>query len=227
MRSSRTAPPLVMPILSAGRHRNAKRGACFMEFASYLAGEKWSDHPACTHPVLAAVARNVNDLASDSTRATFVRHIHRVVGLVSSDPLVTVSLTVHAAAAALPIASRERQRALAVGILVALRSSSSRELESVAAAAFATAPGEERWARQYMSTSRSQEFSDRTAAMIVHTAVAGIALACVTDADARLHSLLVACIELVERMTGMPVARAAGSEQVDAALGRELAEVER
>ena len=30
-----------------------------MEFASFLAGERWSDHPACTHPLLAGVARDV------------------------------------------------------------------------------------------------------------------------------------------------------------------------
>ncbi len=28
-----------------------------MELASYLAGERWSDHPACTHPLLAEAAR--------------------------------------------------------------------------------------------------------------------------------------------------------------------------
>lgn len=223
MRSSRTAPQLVMPILSAGRHRNPRRGACFMEFASYLAGEKWSDHPACTHPVLAAVARNVNDLSTNATRATLTQHIHRVVNLTSSDPLVTVAIAVHAAAAALPVASFERQRSLAVGMLVAVNSVSSPELEAVAAEAFLTAPGEERWARRYMSTTRSKEFTDRTATMIVHTAVAGIALACVPDADLRLKSLLIGTIELVERMTGTPGADA--SEQRDSALRSEFAEV--
>ena len=34
----------------AGRHRNPRKGACFMEMASFLAGERWSDHPQCTHP---------------------------------------------------------------------------------------------------------------------------------------------------------------------------------
>ena len=32
-----------------------------MEMASYLAGERWSDHPKCTHPLVASVARMVND----------------------------------------------------------------------------------------------------------------------------------------------------------------------
>ena len=33
------AQPDVMPILSPGRHRSPRRGACFMELASYLAGD--------------------------------------------------------------------------------------------------------------------------------------------------------------------------------------------
>ncbi len=45
-----------------------------MELASYLAGERWSDHPACTHPLLAAVARDVNDYTSgyEDARCTAV-----------------------------------------------------------------------------------------------------------------------------------------------------------
>ena len=38
--------PVVLPILSRGKHRSPRKGACFMEFASLLAGERWSDHPA-------------------------------------------------------------------------------------------------------------------------------------------------------------------------------------
>ena len=51
-----TTPELV-PVLSRGKHRNARRGACFMEMASFLAGERWSDHPSCTHPLLAGDSR--------------------------------------------------------------------------------------------------------------------------------------------------------------------------
>jgi len=59
MRPTLTAPEL-MPVLSRGKHRNPRRGACFMEMVSFLAGERWSDHPACTHPLLAEMARLVN-----------------------------------------------------------------------------------------------------------------------------------------------------------------------
>src|SRR5262249_23591033 len=53
--------PGFVPVLSRGKHRSPRKGACFMEFASYLAGERWSDHPPCTHPLLAALARHVTD----------------------------------------------------------------------------------------------------------------------------------------------------------------------
>jgi hypothetical protein len=39
-----------------------------MEYASLLAGERWSDAPSCTHPALAALARAVNDCTSDEAR---------------------------------------------------------------------------------------------------------------------------------------------------------------
>src|SRR3954470_18826191 len=60
--------PDVVPILSPGRHRRPRRGACLMEYTSLLAGERFSDSPACTDPVLAALARAVNDYTGDTAR---------------------------------------------------------------------------------------------------------------------------------------------------------------
>src|SRR5918995_2670748 len=115
------AHPDVMPILSPGRHRSPRRGACFMEFASYLAGERWSDHPACTHGTLAHLARMVNDRTSDAGRAQLTPLIPTVVGLTSDDPLLDVLLALRAAGAALPIAAEERQHSQAVGGRVTLK----------------------------------------------------------------------------------------------------------
>jgi hypothetical protein len=56
-------PPPLLPILSRGKHRNPRKGACFMELASLLAGERWSDHPACTHRLLAAERQRVMAVA--------------------------------------------------------------------------------------------------------------------------------------------------------------------
>src|SRR3954469_3458577 len=64
--------PELLPKLSRGTHRSVRKGACFMERASFLAGERWSDHPACTHPLLAALARDVNDCTSDANRQRLV-----------------------------------------------------------------------------------------------------------------------------------------------------------
>ncbi|MDX6241462.1 MAG: hypothetical protein QOG10_6286, partial [Kribbellaceae bacterium] len=71
---------LAVPVLSRGKHRNPRKGACFMEFASYLAGEPWSDHPACTHPLLAGVARDVNDCTTDAGRSRLAPLIPSVIG---------------------------------------------------------------------------------------------------------------------------------------------------
>ena len=78
-------PPELIPVLSRGKHRNPRRGGCFMEMASYLAGERWSDRPACTHPLLAAVARDVNDYTSDAGRSRLVGPITDGISPTSRD----------------------------------------------------------------------------------------------------------------------------------------------
>ena len=88
-----------------------------MEFASWLAGERFSDHPACTHPLLATVARGVNDNLTDAGRQRIVRLISEVVGVNGDDPLVDVTITVRAAAMAITEAPFDQQKALAVGLL--------------------------------------------------------------------------------------------------------------
>src|SRR5690606_30463350 len=113
---ARNAIPALMPRLAAGAHRSPRRGACFMEFASFLAGERWSDHPDCTDPVLAALAREVNDRPPDSRRDELLVHIPRVIGLRGDDRIVGLVVALRAAAEAIPVASMERQRSLALGM---------------------------------------------------------------------------------------------------------------
>jgi hypothetical protein len=192
--------PDLVPILSAGRHRSPKQGACFMEFASYLAGERWSDHPACTNAVLAALARDVNDLTSDRGRDALMPLVHRVIGLNGDDPRIGVAVAVRAAACALPVASMERQRALATGMLAF-----GAETQAVQDA-LAAAPDAARWAQAYLVRTGSRGRSaERASYAMVHTAVVGIGLACVEDPDARLRELLAAAIDDVERIIGHDV----------------------
>src|SRR5258708_3495049 len=51
-----------------------------MELASLVAGEPWSDHPACVHPVLAAVARGVNDAVCEACRPRLGALVPRMIG---------------------------------------------------------------------------------------------------------------------------------------------------
>src|SRR6266496_3046468 len=109
--------PQLLPVLSRGKHRNPRRGACFMELASLLAGERWSDHPGCTHPLLAALARHVNDCTSDANRQRLAGLIPSVIGLTSDDPHLDALIALRCATTALPVVAAERQRVMAVAIL--------------------------------------------------------------------------------------------------------------
>lgn len=54
--------------LDVGAHLSPDEGACLMEAVSAAAGEPWSDAPACSHPLVAHVARLVNDAVGDRAR---------------------------------------------------------------------------------------------------------------------------------------------------------------
>ena len=72
--------PDYVPILSAGGHPSPAAGGCFMEIASFLAGEEWSDTPACANDTLASVCRAVNDYCTDEQRQTLADLIPRIIG---------------------------------------------------------------------------------------------------------------------------------------------------
>ncbi len=206
MRQRTSFVPDVMPHLSAGRHRNPRRGACFMEFASYLAGERWSDHPACTDRTLAALARGVNDLVADERRDELVEHIPRVVGLRGGDELALV-VALRAATVALPIASMERQRVLAAGIisvcaLLEERGVPSRELREEAHRVLDEVPDAARWARTHIATisGRHARLDTISCELLVATAVVGAARACEADTDGHLIRMLIASVDDVERL---------------------------
>ncbi len=207
--------PDLMPVLSRGKHRNPRSGACFMEFASYLSGETWSDHPACTHPLLASLARMVNDCTSDTARSRLVPLIPSVIGLHGDDPRVRLMIALRAATSALGVTSADHQRALAVGILNCERHLGDDfgevplELALRIRSAFDTAPETERWAREFiasMSTWSRSKFTDRTAETIIRVSVQGIAEACTPNPDDRLYDLLAGAIDdCVEVLGGTPV----------------------
>jgi hypothetical protein len=200
----------VMPQLSRGKHRNPRKGACFMEMASYLAGEKWSDHPACTHPLLAAMARLVNDNMSDDRRNELAEMIPSVVGLTSDDPRLDIEIMLRAATTALPVASAERQRVLAVAILAGERALDGLDgpdtsdepvrppgqMTERSREALALVPDAARWAQTFTHEmgANPRGVQKYGAPGAVRHAVVGIAEACIHDPDTMLRDLLAATI---------------------------------
>ena len=195
--------PELIPQLSRGKHRSPRKGACFMEMASYLAGERWSDHPACTHPLLATLARLVNDHTTDAGRNELIELVPSVIGLTSDDPHVDVQVTLRAATTALPVASAERQRVLAVSVLAAERVLSDLdgrlegELQEHSRTALEQVPDAADWAARFTQAmgTTPRGFHRYGAPNTVRHAVVGIAQACVSDPDGILRGLLVEAID--------------------------------
>jgi hypothetical protein len=195
--------PDVVPVLSRGKHRNPRKGACFMELASFLAGEPWNDHPACTHPLLAGLARLVNDYTTDAGRQRLATLVPSVIGLTGDDLHVDGRIAQRAATTALPVVGAERQNVLAVSVLACdrilaeLDGRSPSQLEQTTRDALARAPHAARWARRFAEgiAISPESFRRRSAPMTVEYAVEGIAKACVDDPDRMLHTLLDGAIE--------------------------------
>lgn len=115
-----TAPvPDLLPVLGPGAHRRPRDGACFMEWASLLAGEPWSDHPRCTHPLLAHLARMVNDVVGDAARQRLVPLVPDVIGLTGPGLGARWDLEIAhlAATRAAVVAGAQAAQALMAGLL--------------------------------------------------------------------------------------------------------------
>jgi hypothetical protein len=187
-----------VPVLSPGRHRNPRKGACFMEFASFLAGERWSDSPQCTHPLLAHLSRLVNDVTTSSERARLVPLIPSVIGLNGSHPLVGMNIAVTACVAAMPVASEARQRAMAAGLLgceelLDSQNIEARQIRDDIRRALDFVPLAERWAsrfRQQFTSEHRVTAAGRSNAKLIELAVLGIAESASPDRGERLVTLL-------------------------------------
>ncbi len=226
MSMSRT--PDVMPVLSRGKHRSPRKGACFMELAGYLAGEPWSDHPNCTHPVLARLAREVNDHVDDYGRERIAHLIPDVIGLTGDDPRVDAWIALEAALTALPVACAERQGVAAVGalrcerVLAELEGRPPDSISPATRSALAEVPHAAEWARKFssMGWGSIRSFRRRSAPTIVHSAVVGIANSCTSDPDTILVELLDRTVASTRQWLSVPA-----PVGVDAAQWREVCEM--
>lgn len=182
-----------MPVLSRGKHRTPRRGACFMELASVLAGERWSDHPACTHPLLAQLARQVNDLTTDDGRRSLTPMIPSVVGR-QGDDATWFTLSVAVAASQLLQLPETTQRVLAAGLLRAEQLAPDEATRQQARDALALVPGAATWVERLALQDRIREstYAQRCAPTMVRCTVEGVVVNARPgeDADRRLRALL-------------------------------------
>jgi hypothetical protein len=196
--------PDILPVLSRGKHRNPRKGACFMELASYLAGERWSDHPACTHPLLASVARLVNDHTSDEGRPRLAELVPSVIGLAGADLHIDALITLSCSTIALPVAAADRQRVLAVSVLVCERVLAQLDgrrgdkLSSESERVLSAVPDAAQWADRFISNVRPRPaaFRRQAAPHAVSCAVEGAAYALIPDPDGMLRRMLVESIDI-------------------------------
>jgi hypothetical protein len=213
--------PDLMPVLSRGKHRTPRKGACFMELASFLAGERWSDHPRCTHPLLGSVARMVNDSTSDEARQRLTELIPSVIGTYRDDPRWDVRIARRAALTALPIASAERQRVLAVGVLGcerALAELEARPLGDISAESayeLAQVPDAHRWAMKFSHEQHVplKRFLGSAAPAIVRIAVIAIANSWIVDRDTALRDLLARVIAETDGLAAEEIRDVARDEE--------------
>ena len=199
--------PTLLPVLSRGTHRSPHEGACFMEFASVLAGEPWSDRPGCTHPLLAELARHVNDNTSDAGRPRLVDLIPSVIGLTGDDLHIEGRIALASAIMALPVVAARRQRVMAVSVLSCDRVVAELDgrpvgaLEAPSRAALARAPRAARWASRLVGGPEAKPiwgngFRETAAPAIVGKAVVGVARSGVPDPDGMLRDLLLRAIDV-------------------------------
>ncbi len=198
-----------------------------MEYASWLAGERWSDHPGCTHPLLASLARLVNDHTSADGRSRLVGLIPSVIGVTGADPRVDLGIAIQCATSAIPVVAEHRQRALAVSLLTSRRvlddlvggttADDDTGLLGQVGDALAQVPYAARWAEQFTAIKdvTLEAYRRRAAPAAIRIAVVGIAEAAISDRDALLHELLTTVIDDCTRRLGTNESAGVGPNPVD------------
>ena len=154
MRDDSTFPD-ALPALAVGHHRDPRDGGCLMEWVSLLAGERWSDHPACTHPLLAHLARSVNDRMGDASRGALMHLLPMLTGARSDDRSWSLEIAAVTVRHALRRAGAQDARELAVALLTVDRllgptdGRTPAERRATTTEALATVPAAAAWAEEF------------------------------------------------------------------------------
>lgn len=174
-----------------------------MQMVSYLAGESWSDSPACTHPVLARMAQVVNDRLPDDDRHLLVPLIGRLfgtgeTGTAHERKVLSVQLAVWCGRQVLPLV-READRAAcerALDTAEAWTRGEATEQECRTAAAYAATAAA--YAASYATAAAYAAASAAASATAVAATAATDAAAVVVD----LVPLLTGLLDEYDRLTG-------------------------
>ncbi len=153
--------------------------------------------------MLAALARDVNDHISDASRTWLAPLVPDVIALNGDEPRAHAWIARDVALTALPIVSSERQGVAAVGLLrcewylARLEGRDEHDLTPTTREALDAVPHARDWARRFglLGHGNEDRFAKRSAPVIVHSSVAGIAAAAVADSDRILVDLLARTIE--------------------------------
>ncbi|WP_203568826.1 hypothetical protein [Aestuariimicrobium ganziense] len=199
-----------LPVLSRGSHRDPRHGACFMEMASYLAGERWSDHPSCTHPGVAALARMVNDELDDEHRQHITALIPDVVGLNPTHYAVMPTLVRCVALTGLPVASEENQNLMALAALNAeahLAGEANPRPDLVSARtkfALDQVPSSRDWAWRHLAElgPRKKPMDAKAIFRFFQVAVKAVDQACTRDPQSYLVAMLTSAVREVQALQG-------------------------
>ncbi|MCB2175159.1 MAG: hypothetical protein KQH57_05090 [Actinomycetales bacterium] len=208
-----TQIPDSLPVLGPGAHRRRSDGGCFMEWASLLAGERWSDHPRCTHPLLAHLARTVNDTVGDAARQRMVPLIPAVIGL-RGDARWDLEIALLVTRRALELSTdRESARTLAAGVLTLDRALATLDgrtggaLRPSSAAVLGAIPEATGWAERWtarLGVPRSG-YRDLSRAAVDRSLIL-LAGRIGSDRDGVLLDVLTDAIEVCARLAGRPSA---------------------
>jgi hypothetical protein len=95
------SPNLNEIVIGKGSHGSRHEGVCAMELVAWLAGERHSDSPDCTSPVIASIVRSLNDRISDDAERTQLLRplIPKLLGTAGSEAVETRRLALDASVA--------------------------------------------------------------------------------------------------------------------------------
>jgi hypothetical protein len=195
------ATPSILPVLSKGRHRKPRHGGCFMEIASFFAGERWSDHPACTNAGLATLARAVNDCISDAGRSALAPLIPDIIGTTWGSKRFDAELTRLCCDVGIRRGDVRHRRVLAVGLVAAEDALADMLVSAFPLPSSAEIDEDRAWARRRLNCLPA--FASESVTSAVEWSFYSLAAAGAPDLDEQLRALLEGGIALHQELKAM------------------------